>query len=118
MQPAVNVRDRCLSVERVVEMVSNETNFCSEEYAGTLRNALEGVKLYLESFKLEAGRDMAEERALEKVELSWLGRLGSRMRELSERHGEAYAKRTKPTKEWQANSARICEILKTELDLG
>jgi hypothetical protein len=56
VQPAVNVR---LSVEGVLEMVRNETNFCSEEYAGTLRNALEGVKLYLESF--EAGRDdMAE----------------------------------------------------------
>ena len=24
----------------------------------------------------------------------------------------------RPTKEWQANSTRICEILKTELDLG
>jgi len=47
-----------LSVERVLEMISNETNFCSEEYTETLRNALEGVKLYLESF--ETGRDMAE----------------------------------------------------------
>jgi len=68
-------------VEKVVEMVSNETNFCSEEYSGALRNALEGVKLYLESF--EVGRDMAEQRELEKVELSWLGRLGRQMRELS-----------------------------------
>jgi hypothetical protein len=56
VQPAVN---SCrLSVERVLEMVSNETNFCSEEYSETLRKALEGVKLYLESF--ETGRDMAE----------------------------------------------------------
>jgi len=45
-------------VERVLEMVSNETNFCSEEYSGKFRNALEGVKLYLESF--EVGRDMVE----------------------------------------------------------
>jgi len=62
-------------------MVSNETNFCSEEYSETLRKALEGVKLYLESFEVD--RDMAEQRGLEKVELSWLGRLGSQMRELS-----------------------------------
>jgi len=68
-------------VERVVEMVSNETNFCSEEYSGTLRNALEGVRLYLESF--ETGQDMAEQGGLEKVELSWLSRLGSQMRELN-----------------------------------
>jgi len=60
-------------------MVSNETNFCSYEYAGTLIKALEGVKLYLESF--EVGRDMSEQRGLEKVELSWLSRLGNQMRE-------------------------------------
>jgi len=27
-------------------------------------------------------------------------------------------KGVRPAKEWQANSARICEILKTELDLS
>jgi len=46
-------------VERVVEMVRNETNFCSEEYSEKLRKALEGVQLYLESF--EVGRDVHEE---------------------------------------------------------
>jgi len=40
------------------------------------------------------------------------------MRELSEKNGEEYAKRVKPTKEWQENSAVICEILKRELDFG
>jgi len=45
-------------VEEVVAMVNNETNFCSEEFSGTVRKALEGVKLYLESFKTD--RDMAE----------------------------------------------------------
>ena len=39
-------------------MVSNETNFCNEEYSGKLRNALKGAKLYLESFEVD--RDMAE----------------------------------------------------------
>ena len=53
------LRDRnSLSVERVLEMIRNETNFCSEEYSGKLRKALEGAKLYLESF--EVGRDVEE----------------------------------------------------------
>jgi len=54
-----------LSVERVLEMVSNETNFCSEGYAGELRKALEGAKLYLESFEVSR-RDVEEQRGLEK----------------------------------------------------
>jgi len=45
-------------------MVINETNFCSEEYSGELRKALEGVKFYLESF--EVGGDVEEERGLDK----------------------------------------------------
>ena len=68
-------------MERVLEMVSNETNFCSEEYAGKLRKALEGVKLYLKSFEVD--RDVEAQRGLEKEELSWLGRMGNKMRELS-----------------------------------
>ena len=46
-------------MERVLEMASNETNFCSEEYSEKLRKALEGAQLYLESF--EVGRDVHEE---------------------------------------------------------
>ena len=49
--------------------------------------------------------------------MSWLGKLGSKMRELSSKNGEEYVKRVKPTKEWQDNSARIWEILKKELDV-
>ena len=45
-------------MERVLEMVSNETNFCSENYSGKLRTALEGVQLYLESFAV--ARDAQE----------------------------------------------------------
>jgi len=52
-------------VERVLEMISNETNFCREEYAGELRKALEGAKLYLESFEV-GRRDVEEQRGLEK----------------------------------------------------
>jgi len=54
----------CLNVERVLEMVSNETNFCSDGYSEKLRKALEGVKTYLESFEID--RDVVEKRRLEK----------------------------------------------------
>ena len=49
----------------MLEMVSNETNFCSEGYAGELRKALKGAKLYLESFEV-GRRDVEEQRGLEK----------------------------------------------------
>ena len=54
-----------MSVERVLEMANNETNFCSEGYAGELRKALEGARLYLESFEV-GRRDVEEQRGLEK----------------------------------------------------
>jgi len=54
-----------LSVERVLEMANNETNFCSEGYARELRKALEGARLYLESFEI-GRRDVEEQRGLEK----------------------------------------------------
>ena len=53
-------------MERVLEMVSNETNFCTEKYAGKLRTALEGVQLYLESFAV--GRDGQENEEQEEEE--------------------------------------------------
>jgi len=52
-------------VERVLEMTSNATNFCSENYAGGLRKALEGARLYLESFEV-GRRDVEEQRGLAK----------------------------------------------------
>jgi len=54
-----------LSVERVLEMVSNKTNFCSEGYTGKLKEALEGAKLYLESFEI-GHIDVEEQRGLVK----------------------------------------------------
>jgi len=42
----------------VLEVINKETNFCSEEYSRKLREALEGVKLYLRPFGV--GRDVVE----------------------------------------------------------
>ena len=41
---------RSLNAEKIVEFVKNDTNFCSEEYVGSLQAALKGVQHYLESF--------------------------------------------------------------------
>jgi len=41
---------KSLSAEKVIELVKNETNFCSEEYINSLQAALKGVHHYLESF--------------------------------------------------------------------
>ena len=49
----------------MLEMANNEMNFCSEGYAGELRKALEGARLYLESFEV-GRRDVEEQRRLEK----------------------------------------------------
>ena len=41
---------RSLNTEKIVELVKNDTNFCSEEFVGSLQAALKGVQHYLESF--------------------------------------------------------------------
>jgi len=41
---------RSLNAEKIMELVKNDTNFCSEEYVGSLQAALKGVQHYLESF--------------------------------------------------------------------
>jgi len=41
---------RSLNVEKIVELVKNDTNFCSEEFMARLQAALKGVQHYLESF--------------------------------------------------------------------
>lgn len=41
---------RSLNAEKIVELVKNDTNFCSEEFVGSLQAALKGVQHYLESF--------------------------------------------------------------------
>ena len=41
---------RSLNAEKIVELVKNDTNFCSEELVGSLQAALKGVQHYLESF--------------------------------------------------------------------
>ena len=41
---------RSLNAEKIVELVKNDTNFCSEEYVSSLQAALKGVQHYLESF--------------------------------------------------------------------
>jgi len=47
-QPYQNARS--LGVEKVMELVKNDMNYCSEEYVGSLEGALKGVQLYLKSF--------------------------------------------------------------------
>ena len=74
---------RSLGVDKIMELVKNDTNFCSEEYVASLQAALKGMQHYLESFQLAE----RENEGLDREQLSSLGRLGWKIKDLSARYG-------------------------------
>jgi hypothetical protein len=108
-QPQQNARS--LRVEKVMELVKNETNYCSEEYAGSLEAALKGVQRYLKSFVLTE----RENEGLDREQLSSLGKLGRKMKELSARYGASYKGRSSPTQEEQPRSVSASRCLSSRI---
>jgi len=90
-----------------MELVKNETNFCSHEYVVTLDTALQGVQLYLKSFLLAE----RENEGLDMEQLSSLGRLGSKIKELSARYGQSYKGRESPSGQEQPKSVLVSKWL-------
>ena len=83
--------------------MKNETNFCSEEYVNSLQAALKGVQRYLESFQLTE----RENEGLDREQLISLGKLGSKIKELSARYGEGYKARSSPNGDEQPKSVLV-----------